>query len=43
MYMEDDFLFWNRVECENRLKINENDLRAIFRLGILDLGDHKYE
>jgi len=39
MYQEDDFLFWNRDECNMRVEANPKDLKAIFRLGIIDLSE----
>ena len=43
MYQDDDFLFWSRDECNMRVEANPKDLKAIFRLGIIDLSEQLLE
>eukprot|EP00347_Sterkiella_histriomuscorum_P011628 403371722 len=42
-YMEEGFLTWSRAQCMERLAINPNDLRVIFRLGIIELSEQNYQ
>ena len=40
---EEEFLYWNKEECEKRLSLEPNDLKAIFRLALIEMQERNFQ